>query len=186
MEHICKFCGKEFDSGHKLGGHVSCCKDNPNRLQYSFSGKKLSQNHKDAIKKGMKIAVKEGRQKTPKPGGICKSFTVNNIKDEPQYIQGSWEKKFVEFLNENKINWSRNNTGFRYQFNNDTKTYFPDFYLEDYDVFVEVKGYQTEKDIAKWQNFPKKLLIVKKEELKNLEIWVQSLSGISTGLISRG
>lgn len=26
----CKYCGKEFDSGQKLGGHIIRCKDNPN------------------------------------------------------------------------------------------------------------------------------------------------------------
>lgn len=28
--HTCKFCGKTFDSGRKLGGHVVSCKMNPN------------------------------------------------------------------------------------------------------------------------------------------------------------
>lgn len=28
-KHICKFCGEEFETGVKLGGHVSRCKENP-------------------------------------------------------------------------------------------------------------------------------------------------------------
>lgn len=28
-KHICKYCGKEFESSRKLGGHVSRCKLNP-------------------------------------------------------------------------------------------------------------------------------------------------------------
>jgi hypothetical protein len=28
-KHICKYCGKEFESGIKLGGHVVGCKLNP-------------------------------------------------------------------------------------------------------------------------------------------------------------
>lgn len=31
MCYICKYCGKEFDSGRKLGGHVIYCKCNPNK-----------------------------------------------------------------------------------------------------------------------------------------------------------
>lgn len=33
MNHICKYCGKEFENGIKLGGHVSKCKYNPNNNQ---------------------------------------------------------------------------------------------------------------------------------------------------------
>lgn len=29
----CKYCGKEFDSAQKLGGHITCCKYNPNRTK---------------------------------------------------------------------------------------------------------------------------------------------------------
>ena len=29
-KHICKYCGKEFETSQKLGGHVSRCKLNPN------------------------------------------------------------------------------------------------------------------------------------------------------------
>ena len=29
-QHICKYCGKIFDSGIKLGGHTAKCKMNPN------------------------------------------------------------------------------------------------------------------------------------------------------------
>ena len=28
-KHICKYCGKEFETGVKLGGHVARCKENP-------------------------------------------------------------------------------------------------------------------------------------------------------------
>lgn len=29
-KHICKYCGKEFDTGKKLGGHITRCRMNPN------------------------------------------------------------------------------------------------------------------------------------------------------------
>jgi glutathione synthase/RimK-type ligase-like ATP-grasp enzyme len=28
-KHICKYCGKEFETAQKLGGHVSRCELNP-------------------------------------------------------------------------------------------------------------------------------------------------------------
>ena len=30
MSFVCKYCGKEFDNGQKLGGHTNVCKLNPN------------------------------------------------------------------------------------------------------------------------------------------------------------
>ena len=33
------------------------------------------------------------------------------------------------------------------------------------DPYVEVKGYETDRDKAKWNQFPKKLLIIKKNEI---------------------
>ena len=50
-----------------------------------------------------------------------------------------------------------------------------DFYISDLDLYVEIKGYETEKDRCKWRDFPHKLIVLKKEEyklfdLENLEI----------------
>ena len=33
MNYICKYCGKEFETSRKLGGHISKCKLNPNNNQ---------------------------------------------------------------------------------------------------------------------------------------------------------
>jgi PAB1-binding protein PBP1 len=48
----------------------------------------------------------------------------------------------------------------------------PDFYLPGTDEFIEIKGYKTEKDTAKWNQFPadKKLTILMHKELKDMQI----------------
>jgi hypothetical protein len=177
IQHICKFCGRRFKSGVSLGGHVVYCKKNPQReltikkIKNSLKGRPLSKEHKLTIKLAMQKAVKEGRQKTPKPGGICKTFKIKNINGEIQHIQGSWEKRFVEFLNKKQIKWERNHIGITYIFDEDEKMYFPDFYLEDYDLYIEVKGYETEKDKAKFSQFPFKLIVIRQTEINNLEEW---------------
>ena len=48
--------------------------------------------------------------------------------------------------------------------------YIPDFYLPDTNTFVEIKGYVTDKDKAKWKYFPHSLNILKKDELKQIGI----------------
>lgn len=180
-EHICKFCKQHFDKGQALGGHIITCKKNPNyeknikqigdKIRKKQLGKPLSEKHKASISKGMKLAVKEGRQKTLKPGGITKGTWFENIENEKQYLHGSWEVRFAEFLNQKTIKWEKSKIGFKYLYQKSVKRYFPDFYLKDFDFYVEVKGYETEKDREKWRQFPFKLLIVKQKEISDLENW---------------
>lgn len=49
----------------------------------------------------------------------------------------------------------------------DVHLYFPDFYLSDYDIYIEVKGYKRERDICKW-NAVKNLLVITKLEMKHI------------------
>ena len=37
---------------------------------------------------------------------------------------------------------------------NSQRYYTPDFYLPDEDIYIEIKGYKTIKDEAKWSQFP--------------------------------
>ena len=59
-------------------------------------------------------------------------------------VQGTWEKKVAEWLNANNIRWDR--IKIVYQGHH---RYTPDFYLPDYDFFIEVKGFWRETDIYK-------------------------------------
>lgn len=46
------------------------------------------------------------------------------------------------------------------------RTYYPDFYLPQDDLFIEVKGYETERDRAKWRDFPLKLKVIRKSDIE--------------------
>ena len=58
--------------------------------------------------------------------------------------------------------------GFPYIWNGE-RTYFPDFYIESLDLYVEIKGYETDRDKAKWKQFPKKLRVIKKKEINEIK-----------------
>ena len=47
------------------------------------------------------------------------------------------------------------NNYFLYNFEGVVHRYTPDFYLTDLKQYVEIKGYKTAKDQAKWDQFPK-------------------------------
>lgn len=135
--------------------------------------KLMNDSFRNSVKRGMKKAVDEGRQKTLKPGGITRCFDHISWEQKAFVLQGPYEKTFAEFLDSKKITWEKNQKQFPYVYEDETKKYKPDFYLKDYDVYVETKGYETDKDHAKWRDFPHKLFIVRLAELKALEAWYE-------------
>ena len=49
-------------------------------------------------------------------------------------------------------------------------TYCPDFFVIDWNKYIEVKGYKTELDEIKWTQFEEKLEVWDKNKLKSLGI----------------
>lgn len=87
-------------------------------------------------------------------------------------LHGKWELNYALWLDKNQIKWLRNTERFIYFFEDKKRFYTPDFYLPETQTYIEIKGYQTNKDLAKWNQFPndKKLVVLKEADLKNLNI----------------
>ncbi len=87
-------------------------------------------------------------------------------------IDGSWELKVAQYLDSIGVEWSRNKERFEYNntIKNKISTYCPDFYVKDWNTYIEVKGYKTELDEIKWKQFTYKLEIWDKSKLKELKI----------------
>jgi hypothetical protein len=95
--------------------------------------------------------------------GRVKTYEIDGMK-----LKGKWEVKFYLWCKQHDIITERPLTGFEYEWNG-TRLYFPDFYLPAFDLYVEVKGFETDRDQAKWSAFPHKLGIVRKNEIKQIE-----------------
>ena len=123
------------------------------------------------------------RKKHSKCGGLrenagrCKKVLFTRTNGEIVSLQGSWEVKFAKFLESKSLEWKRNKVGHKYMFEEKEHLYFPDFWVKEFDSYVEVKGYETEKDRAKWKQFPFNLLIIKKNDIGNLEEWYRCTGG---------
>jgi hypothetical protein len=68
------------------------------------------------------------------------------------YMDSSWEVKLAEWLDENKIKWIRDRKiNFKWTDDNgNTRRYYPDFYLIDYNVYCDPKNkYLQGKDKVK-------------------------------------
>lgn len=107
--------------------------------------------------------------------GRCKKILYTKKDGTQVWLQGSWEVRFASFLDLKNVLWEKNKLGYKYEYNGKEHSYFPDFFLSQKELYVEVKGYETERDRAKWSQFPKKLLIIKKEEINDLEKWFSML-----------
>jgi len=103
--------------------------------------------------------------------GRAKKYDYNSPIAGKIKVDGTWELKVCKYLDENKINWRRNNKRFAYKNeNNKTSTYKPDFFIYDWDSYLEVKGCKTSLDLLKWAQFTEKLIIWEFKELKDRNI----------------
>lgn len=101
------------------------------------------------------------------PGGKSKWFEVNGKK-----VQGTWERTFALYCNENNIIWDRCKP-WKYVLDGKTKSYTPDFYLPAVNLYVELKGRWRGNDRAKMdavieQHPDKKIFIIEKEQYNDL------------------
>lgn len=143
--------------------------------------REMSSAAKLAWKSGSQNAEKyktpEFRKKQSRFGGFkpraghCKHIKYTMRDGTVVDLQGTWELKFAMFLDDHKIEWERNRVGYKYNFGGKERDYFPDFFLPSHATYVEVKGYETERDREKWKQFPFKLLVVKKQEIQDLTSW---------------
>lgn len=87
-------------------------------------------------------------------------------------MHGTWELKYAIDLDSKNIRWVKCKESFGYIFEGKSRKYTPDFYLSETNEYIEIKGYKTEKDDAKWSQFPKDkvLKVLMKNELMQLGI----------------
>jgi len=98
--------------------------------------------------------------------GRCKVYRYHSKYAGEVYLNGTWELQLAVYFEMNNIEWRRNKTAFTYTFKGKTFKYYPDFYLPDSDTYIEVKGYKTSKDTAKWKQFSMKLEVFNKAKLE--------------------
>jgi hypothetical protein len=200
---VCCFCGMET----KNRRHESICKENPNpqkclnaytkarlngeeyqvsdetreKLRISNIGRKHSPETIEKLRTVMAKAVENN------PDSYSGRYNRGNVKEiicsNGYKVLGSWESAFVEYCIMNQISIEQPKVSFDYHYDR-TRQYFPDFYLNEYDCYVEVKGFKTDKDITKWNSMVSnnhKLMIIDKRTISkikdnsiNLEILMQN------------
>lgn len=130
-----------------------------------WKGRKHTKETKEKISKTMQQVVKENPESYNgvNINGKVKKYDYNGIK-----LDGSWELLVAQYLDFNNIKWERPRKGFEYIWSNDKHIYYPDFYLTDYNVYIEVKGFETERDYIKWKSLSN-LIIIKRKEIDDIK-----------------
>ena len=104
-------------------------------------------------------------------GGRSKWYEVSG-----QKVQGTWERDIAIKFDQLGIRWEKLKTGkdiLRYTMNDKEHSYTPDFYLADFDVYLEIKGYwwgndKAKMDAVKLQHPEKRIIIVQKDGYKKI------------------
>ena len=122
--------------------------DSENRIKHSEAMKRAVQNNPESYNSSNR--------------GRTKQIEVDGLK-----LQGQWEVDFYLWAKKAGLNPQRPTKAFRYVWNGD-RWYHPDFYIESKNLYVEVKGYETDRDRSKWLQFPEKLCIIKEKEIKQI------------------
>ena len=131
-----------------------------------LSDRSKSQEWSDERRKNHSLAMKNAVLNNPESYSKSNRGRVKHIKKYGLTFDGRWELKFYEWCIDNNIKVYDNKKFFSYVWNNSEHLYNPDFYLPDYDIYVEVKGYYDDRDICKWSYFYENLCIFDKSMIK--------------------
>lgn len=166
----CKYCLMSFDSLERSerANHTRWCPQNPKRPEYVATNNASQMQTEASIKKrtkGIKKAWADGkydsvdhsnagRKHTEKTKEILRQKAlasphrrlVRSIRPYTQkdgtvvQLDSAWEEALAKRLDETNVNWIRP-TAIKYtDHNNVSRNYFPDFYLPDYDVYLDPKN----------------------------------------------
>jgi len=134
-----------------------------------YKGTKHTEETKLLLSKIMKERYESGWESTA--GRTKKLDYESNIAGKIK-VDGNWELRVAKYLDDIGVKWIRNKERFKYNntIKNCISTYCPDFYVYDWNTFIEVKGYKTELDEIKWSQFKEKIEIWDKVKLISLGI----------------
>lgn len=160
----CKHCGRVSETGMKHGGHITFCRSNPKRTEtmakLTASAKKRRASSSTCEKLRATVLRK-----------IADGTWHNSFARSRRHIyagqsfDGMWEVHLAHWFDNQSIVWIRNTSSFPYAFEGRQHRYTPDFYLPNIDCYVEVKGWKTPKDDAKWRDFTERLVVVSGSDL---------------------
>ena len=153
-----KFCGKSCAAKFNNANRNSRSKESRLRTSNAMSGRKNPSAKNPELQPrwcGIRFhnCSNCGKHMTNPKRNTCSKSCLDNIRSKNGTLkkrisyrgfvfQSSWEVRIAEFLDQHDIKWTQPKKRLLWKdsINRKTRTYLPDFYLEEYDVFIDVKN----------------------------------------------
>lgn len=187
-------CGKTFEKSQSLNSHFSRCKTHRNGTppitqrngggwnvgltkENNLSVAKMA-NSLSVLKKGKpgnkhteetkrKMSLKRIEFLENNPDNNILWYVVNNGEKDIK-VQGEWERNVANWLNDLNIKWDRHKISYDVH-----RNYTPDFWLPEYNFYLEVKGWLSDRDRIKMKKVIEqtgiKIKMLNKSDYVNLE-----------------
>jgi len=165
-------------TGRGLGWNKGLTKENNESLKKISETLKIRNSNPDNIyrhtedtKKLLSKIVKERYSNGwESKAGRCEKIEYVSESAGKIKVDGKWELQVAMYLDKIGVNWIRNKKRFKYwnDIKNRESTYCPDFYVKNWETYIEVKGYETELDRIKWRQFKYRLEIWNRKKLEDL------------------
>jgi hypothetical protein len=152
----------QYIKAKETGGIYVISDETRQKLSKASKGKYHTKESKEKISLRMKEVVKNNPNYSYSKNKYFKKEIIDGFR-----MDSSWESIFANYLNKNNIKWIKNKKPFRYIFENEEHSYYPDFYLEDFNLYVEIKGQETERDKAKYKAVDN-LLVLRAKEINEI------------------
>lgn len=148
----------QYKKAKELGYKITCSTETRQKLSKASKGRYHTKESKEKISLRMKEVVKNNPNYSYSKNKYFKKEIINGFR-----MDSSWESIFANYLNQNNIKWIKSKKSFKYIFENEEHSYYPDFYLEDFNLYIEIKGQETERDKAKYKVVDNLLVLRAKE-----------------------
>jgi hypothetical protein len=106
--------------------------------------------------------------------GQCKWINYKTKTGEDYKVQGTWELAFIRWLDENDMSFKCHRGRLSYQINDSIHSYYPDFWVDDWQCWVDVKAkyfYSQEKfEAIRVSNPDEEIKVLFKEDLESLGV----------------
>lgn len=157
---VCRFCGSERKNPRSLRNHERLCKSNPKRRLsiIDYTKRKTSNQYIKAVERGLPPPVSPCKGVTGKKGCVhTDEFKLNQravalarglggvtqsrwIRYNGKVLGSTYELRVAQSLDEHGVKWDTC-TKFKYMDpHGKLRTYTPDIYLIDFDVYLDPKN----------------------------------------------
>lgn len=157
-----------IENAKKYKEKISQGLKNSNLVTGYGSTPQKQQQRRNNISKAMKGNPKAGGYHG---GGKGKKSFYQSKNNGLVFMASSYELRYAKWLDENNIRWKRNLIKFPYKWQDGSLHYYtPDFYLDDTNQYIQIKGWIRQHDKQKWSQFPFKLTVLLSNDLKQMKI----------------